>query len=134
MKRIFRQHGCDSRKGMALLEVMMALFIFTLVAFSLVMALDAAMDAANERNEIDAVMRGLSNQIEQLHAQRVIPGETDVPDDKSGITYHVSIAPEPLQNQKKQPLANFYRATITAKWTFAGQAEDRTVSELVYQP
>jgi hypothetical protein len=123
-----------SHRGMVLFEVVMALFVFTLVAFSLVIALDSAFDAANERNQIDVALRGLENQMTLLHSARVLPGETDVPDDGSGVLYHVSVEQEQLQDQKSQPVPNIYRATITAKWTSSGQAEERDASELIYQP
>jgi hypothetical protein len=122
------------RGGMVLFEVVTALFIFTLVAFSLVLALDSAFDAATTRNEADAATRGLENQLTLLHAARVLPGERDLPDDGSGIVYHLAITQEPLQDQKKQPVANMYRATVTASWKSRGQTETREVSELIYQP
>jgi len=119
---------------MVLFEVVMALFIFTLVAFSLVMALDSAFDAAEERNDIDVAMRGLENQTALLHAARVLPGQTDAPDDGSGILYRVTITQEQMQDQKRQPVQNTYRATITASWKSHGHAEERDVTELIYQP
>jgi hypothetical protein len=119
---------------MVLFEVVMALFIFTLVAFSLVTALDSAFDAATDRNEMDGAIRGLENQMALLHAARVLPGESDLPDDGSGILYHVAISQEQMQDQKKQPVPNMYRATITATWKSHGQAQERDVTELIYQP
>lgn len=123
-----------ARRGMVLFEVVIALFIFTLVAFSLIMALDSAFDAAMDRNEIDVASRGLENQLTLLHAARVQVGENDLPDDGSGILYHVAIAQEQMQDQKKQPVPNMYRATITATWKSRGQDEERDVTQLIYQP
>ncbi|SRR5260221_1933585 len=131
MNRRFTQHH---RRGMVLMEVLAALTIFILVAFSLVLALSTALDVAKERNEIDAATRGLENQRALLHAGRVLPLDKDLPDDGSGILYHLTIQPEQLQDQKKQPVAGMYRATLRAKWKSGGQAEDRSVSELIYQP
>jgi hypothetical protein len=127
-------HHRRSRQGMVLFEVVTALFIFTLVAFSLVMALDSAFDAALDRNQIDLAIRGLENQVALLHAARVLPGEQDAPDDGTGILYHVSVAQEQMQDQKGQPVPNLLRATVTATWRAHGQAEERDVSELIYQP
>jgi hypothetical protein len=124
-------HAC---RGMVLFEVVIALFIFTLVAFSLVMALNSSFDAAMDRNEIDVAIRGLESQMELLHSARVLPGETDAPDDGSGVLYHIVIAQEQMQDQKGQPVPNMYRATITATWKSRGEAEERDVSELIYQP
>ncbi len=112
----------------------MALFIFTLVAFSLVMALDSAFDASMDRNEIDVAVRGLDNQLALLHSARVIPGEQDLPDDGSGIQYHLAVSIEQMQDQKRQPVPNIYRATITATWKAHGETQQREVSELIYQP
>jgi predicted PurR-regulated permease PerM len=123
-----------TRRGMVLLEVLTALVVFTLVAFSLIMALDAAFDAAEERNQVDKAIRGLDNQIELLHSARVLPGETDAPDDGTGISYHISVEQVQMNDQKGQPVPNMLRATISAKWTMHNKADERDVSELVYQP
>jgi hypothetical protein len=122
------------RQGMVLFEVVIALAIFAMVAFSLVMALDSSFDAATERNQIEVAIRGLDNQLALLHSARVVPGEQDVPDDGSGIIYHLSIAQEQFQDQKKQPVPNMYRATITATWTFRGEQQEKDISQLIYQP
>ena len=119
---------------MVLFEVVMALFIFTLVAFSLVMALDSAFDAAMDRNEIDVAIRGLANQMVLLHAARVVPGDNDLPDDGSGIVFHLAVAQEQMKDEKGQPVPNMLRATIMATWKSRGQPRERDVTELIYQP
>jgi prepilin-type N-terminal cleavage/methylation domain-containing protein len=126
--------GRKARQGFVLFEVIVALSIFALVAFSLVVALDSSFNAAMERNEIDVALRGLENQMELLHSARVLPGESDAPDDGTGILYHISVLQEQLQDQNNQPVPNTYRATITATWKFRGEAQERDVSELIYQP
>lgn len=119
---------------MVLFEVIIALTVFTMVAFSLVMALNMAMNAALQRNAIDAATLGLENQRAMLHASRLIPTDKDLPDDGSGITYHLLVEAAQMQDQKKQPVAGIYRATITAKWGIGSHAQDRTITELMYQP
>jgi len=119
---------------MVLFEVLVALFIFTMVAFALVMALNSSFDAATDRNEIDAAGRGLENQMVLLHAARVQPGDNDLPDDGSGILYHLTIVQEQLQDQNLQIVPNMYSATITATWKSHGQTEERDISQLIYQP
>jgi len=132
---IYRQARAHRmRAGMVLFEVIIALSIFAMVAFALVIALHSGFDAAMDRNAVDAATRGLGNQMTLLHAARVQPGERDLPDDGSGFLYHVSIVQEQLQDQKKQPVQNTYRATITASWKSGGEAQQRDVSQLVYQP
>jgi hypothetical protein len=134
MSRSFPIPQRKSRHGMVLFEVLLALMIFTTVAFSLVLALHAALEAGRERNEIDTAMRGLENQLALLHTGQIFPVDKDLPDDGSGIGYHLAIGIEQLQDQKKQPVAGMYRATVTAKWKSDGQEKDRSISELLYQP
>jgi type II secretory pathway component PulJ len=123
-------------QGMVLFEVVIALFIFTMVAFSLVMALDRTFDAAMERNEIDVALRGLDNQLTLLHAGQLQTGENNAPDDGSGVLYHLSIQPEQMRDQKGNLVPNMYRATITATWKShdGGHPNERDVTELIYQP
>jgi type II secretory pathway pseudopilin PulG len=126
----------SARRGMVLFELIIALTVFTLVAFALVIALNSAFTVATERNQIDAATRGLENQIALLHAAQLVPQDKDLDDDGSGsgILYHLTILSEQAFDQKKQPLLGLYRVTITAKWTSNGQPYERQVSELVYQP
>jgi hypothetical protein len=128
------RHARRTRRGMVLFEVVMALFVFTLVAFSLALALNSSFDAANDRNEINVAMRGLQNQLALLHAARVPTGETNLPDDGSGVLYHLSVTLEQMKDQKNQQVANMYRVMITAKWTSHGEPNERDVSTLIYQP
>jgi Tfp pilus assembly protein PilV len=124
-----------SRRGIALMEVTVALFVFTVAAFALVMALSKTLDTAKQRNQIDVALRGLNNQLALLHGSRLLPGDTDAPDDGTGVQYHVSIGQaNGLQDKNGVQLANLYRATITATWKEGTATETRTVSELVYQP
>ena len=122
------------RKGMVLFELVIALGVFVTVAFGLVLALDAAMTAGGERNEIAVVNSGLSNQMALLHEAPIFPCDKDIPGDETNIIYHLVIAPEQFKDQKGQPVLSIFRATITAKWKSHGQDEDRSLSALFYQP
>jgi hypothetical protein len=121
---------------MVLLEVVIAITVFTLAAFSLVLALDRCLDAANQRNQIDVALRGLQNQMALLHGSPVQAGETDAPDDGTGVAYHISVAlAQDLRDEKGLPIPNTYRITITATWkSQGGDMQSRNVSELIYQP
>ncbi|MEI9999924.1 MAG: hypothetical protein WDO13_12600 [Verrucomicrobiota bacterium] len=79
-------------------------------------------------------IRGLQNQLALLHATRLQPGESDAPDDGSGIGYHISVAPAQLSDQKGNPVAATYTAMVTATWHDHGEVQERSVSELIYQP
>jgi hypothetical protein len=120
--------------GMVLLELIVALTVFALVAFALVGALDAGMTVAGERDQIDAATRGLANQLALLHVGRIDPGSRDVRAASDGIAYHLTIEPALLRDQHHELLSGLYRATVVASWKTGGREEDRSVSELIYQP
>jgi len=121
---------------MVLLEAMLAIFVFTLAAFSLVVALDGCLNTANARNRVDLAVHGLQNQMALLHGSNIQPGETDAPDDGTGVAYHISVLlAQDLRDQKGLPVPNTYRVTITATWKSPnGELQTRSVSEMVYQP
>ena len=123
-----------SRSGMVLMEVMFALSIFAVAAMALIIALDSTFDAAADRTRIDLAIRGLENQITLLHSGRLQVSEQDMPDDGTGILYHVAITQEQMKDQKGQQVPNMYRVTVTAKWHAHGVDDQREVSELIYQP
>lgn len=122
------------RSGVVLLEVIIAMTVFAVVSLALVTTLNASFDAARERNRADAVDRGLANQLTLLNTQRLQLGEHDLPADSDGSSYRLSVVPQPMLDQQKQPLPGLYRATITATWNEDGHMETRAVSQLVYQP
>jgi type II secretory pathway component PulJ len=119
---------------MVLLEVIIALTIFAVVSLGLVVALNESFNAAQDRNAADAAARGLRNQLALLRAAPLAPGDRDLPDDGSGMNYHLIVAPEQMTDQKKQPVLGLLRATITARWKRDGRVESQEISELVYQP
>ncbi len=123
-----------SKRGVVLLEVIIALTIFALVSLGLVAALTGCFDVEKDRDMADKVARGLRNQFALLRGGPLSPGEQDVPLDANGMTYRISINPEPMQDQKKQPVIGMYRATITAQWQVEGKADQRQMSEIIYQP
>jgi Tfp pilus assembly protein PilV len=125
------------RRGMVLFEVMIAITVFAVAAFSLVIALNTCLETASARNQVDLVVRGLQNQMALLNGTRIQPGETDAADDGTGIAYHVSVSlAQNLRDQKQLPIPNMYQVVITATWSIPGSkdAQTKSVAEMVYQP
>jgi len=134
MKSFSRHRHRQARRGMVLMEVIVALTIFAMVAVSLVVALNSALDVAKERNQIEVAMQGLGNQMALLRGSHVVMVDKDLPDDGSGVLYHITVQSEQAQDELKRPVPNLYRATITANWKANGKPEDRSLSVLLYQP
>ncbi len=128
------RHAQKGRKGLVLFELLIALFLFVLVGFALVMALDAGLKANRLRNQTALVTQGLNNQLALLHNAQLAPCDRDLAADGSKVNYHLVVQPDAYKDQKGETLANLYLATITAHWTSDGQAETRSVNEVIYQP
>jgi Tfp pilus assembly protein PilV len=129
-----RSSSHSDLRGMVLLEVIIALAIFTGVAFSLVMALDAATDAATDRNHVDAATLGLENQMTRIASTRLAETQRSLESDGSGISYHLQIAPESLRDDNRKDFDGFFRITLQASWKTEGRTETRELSQLIYQP
>ena len=118
-------------------STIIALTVFTVAAFALVLALDSCFDAADYRNQLDVAMRGLSNQMVLLHGARISAGENDAPGrrHRRGLS-HVSVTQEcELRDQKAGlPILNMYRATITASWKDHAISKSAMSLELIFQP
>jgi type II secretory pathway component PulJ len=121
-------------RGMVLLEVVIALTVFACVAFSLVVALNAATSAATDRNEVDAATVGLENNMAQVTGTRLATTTRDLPGDGSSIAYHLEVEPQVLQDDERKSFAGFYKVTLSATWKSGSESESRDLSELVYQP
>jgi hypothetical protein len=119
---------------MVLLELIVALTIFALISLGLVTALDRAFSVEGDRHAADDAARGLSNQLVLLHGQPLILGDHELTNDDNDISYHLVVAPEPMFDQRKQPVTGVLRATITATWKDGRDTESRSASTLVYQP
>jgi hypothetical protein len=76
----------------------------------------------------------MDNELALIHGSPLVPTDQDLPDDGSGISYHLHVGVQQLKNERNLPIPNIYQVTVTAKWTSDGQKEDRSLSELVYQP
>ncbi len=124
------------KQGFTLFEVLVALSLFTFVAFSMVELLQTCLDTELAIRKNEVVTQGLRNQLAQVLTSRLQPVERDLPspDTKDKVKYHLSVSKEVLFNQDKVQLNAMYRVTITARWPDSNQTATRNVSHLIYQP
>ncbi len=119
-----------------LFEVLVALGLFALVAFSLVELLQNAIATEEEIRLSESVTQGLSNQLAMVTSKKIEPTEQDLanPVSNSPITYHLSITQIQLYSQDKTILNGMYKITLTATWPEDQTTEKREISQLLYQP
>ena len=121
------------RSAFTLLEVMLAVTVFSIGVLGLLTALNTTVDAAKGFDREAQVALALQNQLaEAREAEWTGPGvETEGPDEL-GVTYTREIEPLDLQNRDGRPLDRLYRLKITASWGAEGNEETQVAEVYVY--
>ena len=119
---------------MTLLEVILALTIFTTAAVALVTALSTIGLATLEARNIRAVEQGLEGVIdEESKNPRIAEIEKDVKAGPDGIGYHVRITPvNNITTQQGTQLNGLFRIVVTAKWQEDGRPMTMEAETLRY--
>jgi len=131
------------RRGFLLLEVILALMVFSIAATGFAVALRRTADLAVLSQKKVKITRILESAlIAAMSMPTMTEGvTTDVVDEMKEFSMEIDTevkALPDLQNQDGQPLQNMYRVTVTAHWTESGQeqVQDATTWRygLLYQP
>lgn len=122
------------------MEVVLALFIFSIACTGLVVAFHSmAKTATHAQNELRITRILESALAEQISYPTLEEGTAQIPVDGTNIELDVEITPiDDLENKDGQLLQEMYRIKITANWYADGQWQSRSVEtwryNLMYQP
>ena len=123
------------RSGYILLELVIALTIFSIAVLGLSQSLTQALAAANTMNKEHAIRIGLKSFLEEARKKTTTSEMAmTTQDDRLGVTYTSTIDDAGLTNKDGKTLSNLYK--LTAKATITGVAEDQQpepVTVYVYQ-
>jgi len=121
-------------RGMTLLEVVLALAVFSIAALALVGTINQIATAGIESQKLLEIEQGLESlldeygkmpQIRELN-QQIQPGQ-------DGVAYHVLIElVRDLRNQDGRFLQNTYRILVTARWDEGGAPLEVSAETLRY--
>ncbi len=121
-------------RGMTLLEVVLALAVFSIAALALVGTINQIATAGIESQKLLEIEQGLESlldeygkmpQIRELN-QQIQPGQ-------DGVAYHVLIElVRDLRNQDGRFLQNTYRILVTARWEEGGAPLEVSAETLRY--
>lgn len=120
--RVHRQHRA-ARSGMTLLEVMLALALFTTAAVALVIALHTIGLATLESRNLRTVEQNIEGIMdEESKRPQIAELEKDIKPGADGVAYRVRVAPvENVRNQAGVQLNGLFKVTVTAKWKEDGR-------------
>ena len=126
----------SSSPGYILLELVIALTIFSIAVLGLARSLSTALEVANSLNKENAIRIGLRSFLEEARRKKTTAEMAmTATDDRLGCTYSSVIEEAGLQNKDGKNLADLYKLTATA--TLPGVTDEQQpepVTVYVYQP
>lgn len=128
------------RRGFLLLEMVLALAVFSVAVTGFVVALHRMSDTAALAQSELRITRILDSALDETISMPTLEeGETDTQVGETGIELHTVIEPiEDMENEDGQLLQEMFRIEITARWYANGSWQDRVVETWrygrMYQP
>ena len=125
-----------TRPGFVLLEVMLAVMIFSLGILSLGACVSNCLMAERLKEEDVRVGRALANRMAEIEAGSVVLGsDTAIEDLKGmceGMTLRTTRVPVKMKNEKKQDITNLFLVTLTLNWESDHQKQSRELMFYVH--
>ena len=128
----FRREG---RRAYVLLEMIIALTVFAIVATGLATLLHSALDAANLLRRQAAIRRGLESILVESKAK---PKREEMPmtsrDDALGVEYRCELQELKWVNRRRKPIKGLYILRAIATDSQLGKRLNNTAEVYVYRP
>ena len=123
-----------SRAGYILLELIIALTIFTIAVVGLAKSLNTTLEVGNIMNKDNLVRMGLRSFIEETKRKAAPDMATSITDDQLGVTYTSVVEPLSITvPHNGQTLEDVYRVTFTATYKAGAEDRDESVEMWFYQ-
>lgn len=125
-----------NRRGFILLESILALALFAIVAVGFTVAIQQVAFTANRSGESMRIQRTLETLLtEASKVVRFEAVEEGIGQDDKGVYYSKLIEEVELQNMDEQQLQNLWRIAIIAEWEDASGRTMENVAEMIrYEP
>jgi prepilin-type N-terminal cleavage/methylation domain-containing protein len=125
------QHGPDPGRGFVLLEVVLALALFAIVATAMTTALNQLAESTTSARRESMLLRRLQSEIAEnsrLPLQHL--GRSESPADESGIAVSREVSRLELKNQNGVELTALYRIHVSATIPLGPGSRERLVREM----
>lgn len=119
--------------GILLLEVMMAVLVFSLAAVSLAIALNESLDAFADVRRESEVRLQLQSALAEATGQKLSIGKEKLKLGGGTVVYSRDVTLLNLENRDKEPVANIYQVVISANWQEGGRKMQRAATQYVFQ-
>ena len=122
----------SSESGMLLLEVMLAVLIFSLAAVSLAVALNESLDAFADIRRESEIRIQLQSALAETIGQKLTVGKEKLPLGNGRVVYSREVSLLNWQNEKKEPINNLYQVVIHADWQEGDRKLRREAQQYVF--
>lgn len=122
----------SSESGLLLLEVMLAVLIFSLAAVSLAVALNESLDAFADIRRESEVRIQLQSALAEATGQKLAIGKEKLKLGNGRVVYSREISLLNWQNEKKESINNLYQVVIYADWQEGDRKIQREAQQYVF--
>lgn len=119
-------------RGFTLLEVLVALGIFSMGVLGLMLALQATVQGASAVQRENEIRAQLESRLARLSVGPL--QEFAEAEEFEGTAYAEEVTREEVTDSEAVVLNGFWRVRVVARWQQAGQEQEWAASHLVYQP
>jgi Tfp pilus assembly protein PilV len=124
-----------SQGGYILLELIIALSIFSIGVLGLARTLNASMEVANILNKEQRIRIGLRSFLEEVRRKPLSEmSGASFTDVATGVTYTSSTTPVSLVMTSGNTMTDLYDLKITATYSAGNEQREETVDVYVYKP
>ncbi|MCB1226865.1 MAG: prepilin-type N-terminal cleavage/methylation domain-containing protein [Verrucomicrobiales bacterium] len=131
---ILRRTSARRRRGMTLLEVMLALGVFSVAALALVKVMRLMGTMTLESRTIREVEQSLETLMDEYSKAPILKElDQQLQADNRSVRYHVRVIPvEDLRNQEGRVLGGMFRIIASATWPEGGRTMEMSSQTLRY--
>lgn len=122
------------RRGYILLELVIALTIFSIAVLGLARTLGTSIEVANILNRDNLLRVGMRSFLEEVRRKPLADLATTYADTSTGITYSSSIEPVSLTKTDGSTLTDLYDLKVLASYSVGTELREESVSVYVYKP
>lgn len=124
----------SARQGYILLELVIALTIFSIAVLGLARSLTSSLEVANIMNRDQMLRVGMRSFLEEVRIKPLAEMSASFTDTATGITYSSSAEPLTLETSGGSNLPDLHELTIQATYDYAGEQRSDNISVYVYKP
>ena len=122
------------RQGYILLELIIALTMFSLAVMGLAGALSNSIEVANILNKDYAVRLAMRSFLEELRRKPMADMVQTLEDATTGATLASTLEDVEVKSTQGRAYADVHKLTITANYLAAGKPRDESVFVYIYRP